>query len=188
MKTLLLITAMMMFTLNAFGEGTDQDSGNADKKQTEQTAEKASYDHYKLMEICGGVAYPEDITKNKKEECDQTKIFAAAAAKAKAENKPLVVVFGADWCGPCRKFAKTMKNASEEEKKRVNDKVVLAKINVNRGTTGDKVMKDLGLNIRAIPSGFTYMDANDLKKNKPFFPSMFIGNADGFAKFVEGLK
>lgn len=168
-------------------ELTDSSSVTQDS-QVQSTPVEKVYDHYQTMEACGGIAYPEDINVNGKAECDQDKILDSAIAKAKSEKKPLVIIFGADWCGPCRNFAKTIKNASKEVKHDIDDAVVLAKINVNRGSTGYGVLKRLGLSIRSIPTGYIYTDANGLEDGKVFYPSAYTGNPEGFRDFLKEIK
>jgi hypothetical protein len=58
------------------------------------------------------VSYPETLNKSCRngrakhyDECsDQLKLFAAAAARARADNKVLLVSFGAEWCIWCHVF------------------------------------------------------------------------------------
>lgn len=76
------------------------------------SAEEACDDSGKIYRICQ----------------DQKTIFAAAAEKAIAEKKNLLVVFGADWCPWCRSL-NTMLNA-EEVKESISPDTVLVEIGV----------------------------------------------------------
>jgi thioredoxin 1 len=59
------------------------------------------------------------------------------------DNKPLVVDFWAEWCGPCRMITPIIEELSEEYK----DKVMIGKLNVDEN---DDVVTQYG--VRNIPT------------------------------------
>lgn len=57
------------------------------------------------------------------DECsDQLDLFNAALARANAENKAVLVIIGAEWCGWCRSFDAHLKGATERYDRVSKDK------------------------------------------------------------------
>ena len=54
--------------------------------------------------------------------------FADALAKAKSENKLLIIKFTAEWCGPCKQIAPTIDALADEYK----GKLTVGKVDVDR--------------------------------------------------------
>ncbi len=100
--------------------------------------------------------------------------IAAAEAKAKAEKKPLLVKFEADWCHPCHDQDKLFN--TDEELNAVLQQFVLLKVDGNQLDTPDgearpehAFAKKLGL-----PDGFG-------------FPMVVLVSVDGQTKSLEGF-
>ncbi len=64
------------------------------------------------------------------------------------ENDTVIIDFWADWCGPCRSFAPTFENASEE-----HSDIVFAKVD-----TEDQQRLAQEFNIRSIPTLMVFRD------------------------------
>ncbi|MEN3941290.1 thioredoxin family protein [Prosthecobacter sp. SYSU 5D2] len=79
--------------------------------------------------------------------------YKAALKQAKAENKPLVVVFSAVWCGPCQSMKKTVYPSKEVAP--MHDKFVWAYLDVDVEANGDPARK---YNVTGIPH-IQFLDA-----------------------------
>ena len=66
------------------------------------------------------------ITLNTKEFCEKVYDINAEALKYKGQ-KPAIVDFYADWCGPCRAIAPTLQELAEK----YGDKIVIYKVNID---------------------------------------------------------
>ena len=58
-------------------------------------------------------------------------------------DKPILVDFWADWCGPCRMMSGRLEELSQE----LSDKAIIAKVNVD-----DESMLSESYNIKSIPT------------------------------------
>ena len=67
------------------------------------------------------------VTLSTKEFCEKVYDINAESLKYKGE-KPAIVDFYADWCGPCRAIAPTL----EELAKEYGDKIVIYKVNIDK--------------------------------------------------------
>ena len=66
------------------------------------------------------------ITLNTKEFCEKVYDINAETLKYKGQ-KPAIVDFYADWCGPCRAIAPTLQELAEK----YGDKIVIYKVNID---------------------------------------------------------
>ena len=66
------------------------------------------------------------VTLSTKEFCEKVYDINAESLKYKGE-KPAIVDFYADWCGPCRAIAPTLKELAEK----YGDKIVIYKVNID---------------------------------------------------------
>lgn len=67
------------------------------------------------------------------------------------QNKPVLLDFYADWCGPCQTLMPTLETLSNKHK----DDVVIAKVNVDKNSELSTHFK-----VRSIPSLFFIKDGN----------------------------
>lgn len=74
--------------------------------------------------------------------------------QAEAQNKSVLVMFTADWCGPCRRFKKTVL-ADRHVETALANRFACVKIDLtDRGGPNDRVAQDLG--VRGIPALHIY--------------------------------
>lgn len=70
-------------------------------------------------------------------------------------NKPVLVDFWADWCGPCRMFAPTVSELAED----FDGKAVIAKVNVDQcPDTSSKY------GVMSIPTVLVFKNGNQVEK------------------------
>lgn len=67
------------------------------------------------------------------------------------QDKPVLLDFYADWCGPCQTLMPTLETLSNKHK----DDVIIAKVNVDKNTELSAHFK-----VRSIPSLFFIKDGN----------------------------
>jgi thiol:disulfide interchange protein len=72
--------------------------------------------------------------------------YQSALAEAKKENKPVVLVFSAAWCGPCQSMKKTVYPSKEVTP--LHDKFVWAYLDVDEEANAAPAMK---YKVEAIP-------------------------------------
>ncbi len=89
-----------------------------------------------------------------------------ALAHAKADNKPLMIVFGANWCGDCKMLDGEFKKPAL--KSLLDANYVIVKVDVNRFNKNLDVVKPYGEVIkRGIPSIVIVTPANQLADSSP---------------------
>ncbi|HBZ00374.1 MAG TPA: hypothetical protein DEO84_03535, partial [candidate division Zixibacteria bacterium] len=76
-----------------------------------------------------------------------TGTYAEAKAQAASQNKPLLLDFFADWCGPCKQFAAAVNSDADIQK--AVESVVLYRIDSEKGA-GKDLAKEFKIN--AYPS------------------------------------
>ena len=64
-------------------------------------------------------------------------------------DKPVVVDFWAEWCGPCKQIGPALEELSDE----MADKVIIAKVNVD-----ENPQSPTQLGVRGIPALFLFKD------------------------------
>ena len=64
-------------------------------------------------------------------------------------DKPVVVDFWAEWCGPCKQIGPALEELSDE----MADKVIIAKVNVD-----ENPQSPAQLGVRGIPALFLFKD------------------------------
>ena len=69
------------------------------------------------------------------------KMSKSSFEKLKNSDKPILIDFKADWCGPCKAFAPVLK----EVKKELGDKIRIIKIDVDKNTNLLKQVKIMGV-------------------------------------------
>lgn len=84
------------------------------------------------------------------EAADATKEVAAAVAAAKADNKRVLIQWGANWCGWCKWLAGTMQKDARLREELRNDYVVV-KVDLGRFDKFADLRKQLGAEIKSIP-------------------------------------
>ena len=95
------------------------------------------------------------------ESADAQAQVAQALAKAKADNKQLMIVFGANWCGDCKMLDGEFKKPAL--KALLDAKYVIVKVDVNRFNKNLDVVKPYGEVIKkGIPSIVIATPANQL--------------------------
>ena len=82
-------------------------------------------------------------------------------------NKPLVVDFWAEWCGPCRMVAPFVEELSHE----YEDKVVIGKLNVDEN---DEVVGQFG--VRNIPTILFFKNGELVDKHVGAAPKSALEN------------
>lgn len=65
--------------------------------------------------------------------------YKAALEQAKKENKPIILVFSAAWCGPCQSMKKTVYPSKEVTA--LHDKFVWAYLDVDQADNATPAMK-----------------------------------------------
>jgi thioredoxin 1 len=89
------------------------------------------------------------------------------------ENGTVIIDFWAEWCGPCRGFAPTFENASEE-----HPEIVFAKVD-----TEDQQQLAQEFNIRSIPTLMVFRDQillyNEAGALPPAMLTDLIGQVNG---------
>jgi thiol:disulfide interchange protein len=103
--------------------------------------------------------------------------LSAALAKAKTENKPVIAVFSAVWCGPCQVMKKEVYPSSEVKK--YHDKFIWAYLDTDK-STNDADAKKYGV------SGIPHVQFLD-KNGKAVEKQIGSTSADDFAKTLEGV-
>ena len=122
------------------------------------------------------------------ESADAKAQVAQAFARAKADNKQVMIVFGANWCGDCKmldgEFKKSALNALLEKN------YVVVKVDVNRFNKNLDVVKPYGEVIKkGIPSIVIATPANKLvyaTNGGELADARKMGEA-GVAEFFQGL-
>ena len=95
------------------------------------------------------------------ESADALAQVAQALAKAKADNKQLMIVFGANWCGDCKMLDGEFKKPAM--KALLDANYVIVKVDVNRFNKNLDVVKPYGDVIKkGIPSIVIATPANQL--------------------------
>ena len=74
--------------------------------------------------------------------------FDAALDRAKAENKPIYLLFSATWCGPCKTYKNTVLNDAQVKRSLDND-VIFVSADIDR----DKALARK-YNVSGVPTGF----------------------------------
>lgn len=72
--------------------------------------------------------------------------FSADVLKS---DKPVLVDFWAEWCGPCRQIAPALESLSEE----MNDRMIVAKLNID-----ENPMTPSRYGVRGIPTLMLFKD------------------------------
>lgn len=65
--------------------------------------------------------------------------YVAALAQAKKENKPIILVFSAAWCGPCQSMKKTVYPSKEVTP--LHDKFIWAYLDIDEEANGAPAQK-----------------------------------------------
>jgi tetratricopeptide (TPR) repeat protein len=99
-------------------------------------------------------------------------------AQAKKENKPILAVFSATWCGPCQHVKKTV--FKTDEFKKISDKALLLYI---EQTTKEGAAYNKKYNIKAFPT-FKII-SNDGVMLDTGNPTRTV---DGFAEWIDDVK
>ena len=95
------------------------------------------------------------------ESADAPTQVAQALAKAKADNKQLMIVFGANWCGDCKMLDGEFKKPALKDL--LDKNYVIVKVDVNRFDKNLDVVKPYGEVIKkGIPSIVIATPANQL--------------------------
>ncbi len=92
------------------------------------------------------------------EKADATKDVAAAVARAKRENKRVLIQWGANWCGWCKWLAGTMKKDSTVRRTLMYEYEVVH-VDVGQFDKHMDLAKSLGADFKAIPF-LTVLDAD----------------------------
>jgi thiol:disulfide interchange protein DsbD len=103
-----------------------------------------------------------------------------ALAKARKERKPVVVVFSAEWCIPCKKFAR--ETLADDRVVRLLDRCVFLKIDTDKEPELAKQFAVVGLpDIR-----FLNADGNPVKRfEQRLDPELFAAELEALLKAVE---
>ena len=95
------------------------------------------------------------------ESADAAALVAQALATAKADNKQVMIVFGANWCGDCKMLDGEFKKPTL--KALLDSNYVIVKVDVNRFNKNLDVVKPYGEVIKkGIPSIVIVSPANQL--------------------------
>ena len=84
-----------------------------------------------------------------------------------AQNKPLIIDFNAEWCGPCRKMAPILKNLAEQ----YDGKAIIGSCNVDENE--DLPVK---FGVMSIPAIFFIKDGKTVDKSIGAVPASTIEN------------
>ena len=123
------------------------------------------------------------------EKADARKDVAAAIARAKKENKRVLIQWGANWCGWCKWLAGTMKTDTKVSLK-IRYEYELVHVDVGQFNKHMDLAKELGAEFKAIPF-LTVLDASGkalVQQNTEPFETKVDGKAGHDAgKIVEFL-
>ena len=86
------------------------------------------------------------------------------------QNKPVLVDFYADWCGPCQ----TMTPILQDLKKKMGDKAGVIKINVDKNPQAAAAFK-----VRSIPTLILFKNGRPLWRQAGVVPSRELENIIG---------
>jgi thioredoxin 1 len=88
-------------------------------------------------------------------EADARREIAAAKARAAAENKLLMVTFGANWCPDCLSLYRSIRDPIAEPY--INSKFELVNVDVGTVRSNVEAARELGLDVQAIPLAVFYL-------------------------------
>lgn len=79
----------------------------------------------------------------------------------RSADRPVIVDFWAEWCGPCKAFAPTFKNAAKE----LSDRFIFAKLNTETSQVAAQ-----NFNIRSIPTLIVFKGGVEIDRQSGAMP------------------
>jgi thioredoxin-related protein len=94
------------------------------------------------------------------EQADARKDVAAAVARAKKENRRVLIQWGANWCGWCKWLAATM-HSDEALSTKLRDEYDVVHVDVGRFDKNVELSRDLGCELKKVIEGIPFLTILD---------------------------
>ncbi len=144
-----LIVSIVFSTI--FSISTYAQSGDRPARQLEVTADLV-FDTQDYLKKCGGKIYPQCDT----DELNQLTVYKHAEAVAKATNRSIFLIVGADWCPPCKMVDAALKS-NPKIKAEIEKKFVIVSLSGDSNATksSSTLLDYLKISLRGFPTFIT---------------------------------